>query len=113
RVKKQGRLIWADSFHVTDAVFPRLRCPALLADLKCIATLIYFGADLDERLQLVRDLAPSLKCHCVATVVAGLLVVRFAAKTSAESRSGLQELLQQFDRASIGGPFRIPKMWSC
>src|SRR5215813_7094861 len=46
RVKKDGRLIWADSFHATDAVFPRLRRRALLGDFKCIATLVYFGPDL-------------------------------------------------------------------
>jgi urease accessory protein len=113
RVKKDGRLIWADGFHATDAAFARLQRRALLAEFKCMATLVYFGPDLHERLQLMRDLAPALKCRCAATAVAGLLVTRCAAKASAELRAGLQEILQKFDHASGSGPFRIPKMWSC
>ena len=43
RVKKDGRLIWADSFRITDEIFPHLHRKALLSDCKAIATLIYFG----------------------------------------------------------------------
>ena len=43
RVKKDGRLIWADSFRVTDEMFPHLHRKALLSNCKAIATLIYFG----------------------------------------------------------------------
>jgi urease accessory protein len=113
RVKKDGRLIWADGFRATDDVFPRLQSRALLANFKAIGTLVYFGPDLDTRLQFMRELAPSLKCRCLATVVAGLLIVRFAAETSAELRDGLREVLQQFGRALGFGTFRTPKMWSC
>ena len=113
RVKKDGRLIWADSLRVTDEVVPLLRKPALLADFKAIATMVYFGPDPDEWLQLIRNLSPSPNCDCVATVVAGLLVARFAARVSAELRDGVRAVLQQFGRAAGAGPFRIPKMWSC
>jgi urease accessory protein len=113
RVNMDGRLIWADTFHVADALFPRLAQRALLADFKCIATLVYFGPDLEQRLLRMRDLAPALKCHCAATVVAGLLVVRFAAEASADLKAGLREVLSQFGGPSEVGPFRVPKMWSC
>src|SRR5215510_3897483 len=43
RVKKDGRLIWADSFHAKDEMFPHLHRAALLSDCKALATLIYFG----------------------------------------------------------------------
>ena len=36
RVKKDGRLIWADSFRVTDETFPHLRRKALLANCKAV-----------------------------------------------------------------------------
>src|SRR5215470_5692708 len=47
RVKKDGRLIWADSFRATEKVFAHLGRKALLSDCKAIGTLIYFGPNLD------------------------------------------------------------------
>jgi urease accessory protein len=113
RVKKDGRLIWADSFRVTDEVFSHLSRKALLSDCNAVATLLYFGPDLDTRLQLIRGAVQSSECQCAATLVGGLIVVRFAAKASCALRLALQALLQRFDREFGPGPFRVPRMWSC
>ena len=113
RVRKDGRLVWADTFRATDEVFPHLSRKALLSDCAALATLLYFGPDLEERLQFVRDLGSSLECQCGATLVGGLIVVRFAAKVSCDLRSALRNLLQQFGNRLAPGPFRVPKMWSC
>lgn len=113
RVKKDGRLIWADTFRVTDEIFPHVRRKALLSDCKAIATLLYFGPALDKRLEFLRDLIPSLQCQCAATSVSGLIVVRFSAKASSDLRLALRSLLGQFGQELGPGPFRVPKMWSC
>jgi urease accessory protein len=113
RVRKDGRLIWADSFRVTDGVFPQLCRSALLSDCKAVATLIYFGPAIDIRLEFLRDVAASLNCQCAATSVGGLIVVRFAATFSSELRVALRSFLQQFSQELGSGPFRVPKMWSC
>ena len=113
RVIKDGRLIWADSFRVTDDVFPHLSRKALLSDCTALATLLYFGPDLEERLQFIRDLASSLECQCAATLVGGLVVVRFASKVSCDLRVALRNVLHQFGNQLGHGPFRVPKMWSC
>ena len=113
RVKVDGRLIWADRFRAVDEVFPRLRSRALLADFKAIGTLIYFGPDVEARVDFLRDLAPQLQCHCVTTAVSGLVIARLAARAAAELKAGLREILMQFGRTCAQGPFRMPKMWSC
>ena len=113
RVMKDGCLVWADSFCATDDVFPHLSRKALLSDCTALATLVFFGPDLAVRLQLIRDLASSLKCQCAATLVGGLMVVRFAAKLACDLRAALRNVLQQFDSQLAPGPFRVPKMWSC
>jgi urease accessory protein len=113
RVKKDGRLIWADSFRVTDEIFPHLHRKALLSNCRAIGTLIYFGPALDARLEFLRDVARSLECPCAATSVAGLIIVRFAAKVFYDLRLALQNFLERFSRELGGGPFRVPKMWSC
>jgi urease accessory protein len=113
RVKKDGRLIWADNFRATDETFPHLHRKALLSNCKAIATLVYFGPNLDKRLAFLRDIAPSLACDCAATSVGGLIIVRFAAKVSSDLRHALRSFLQQFSLELGPGPFRVPKMWSC
>ena len=113
RVKKDGRLIWADTFRATDEIFPRLHKKALLSNCTAVATLIYFGPYLDTRLEFLRDIVPSLECQSAVTSVGGLIVVRFAAKVSSDLRLALRSFLQQFSRELGPGPFRVPKMWSC
>jgi urease accessory protein len=113
RVKKDGRLIWADSFRVTGEMFSHLQRKALLSNCNAIATLIYFGPALDKRLEFLREILPSLVCDCAATLVSGLTVVRFAAKESSDLRVALRSFLQQFGPDVGSGPFRVPKMWSC
>jgi len=113
RVKKDGRLVWADTFRAADETFPHLHRKALLSNCKAVATLIYFGPHLDARLEFLRDIVASLECHCAATSVGGLIIVRFAAKVSSDLRRALQSMLQQFSGELGSGPFRVPKMWSC
>jgi urease accessory protein len=113
RVKNDGRLIWADSFHATDETFPHLHRKALLSDCKAIGTLIYFGPNLDARRELLRDMAPSLGCHCAVTSVGGLIVARLAAVVSSDLGLALRSILQQISLELGPGPFRVPTMWSC
>jgi urease accessory protein len=113
RVRRDGRLVWADCFRAQDETFPHLRRKALLSNCKTIGTLIYFGPDLDRRLEFVRDIASSLDCHCAATSVGGLIVVRVAAEMALDLKLALCSFLQQFSDEVGPGPFAVPKMWSC
>jgi len=113
RVKRDGRLIWGDTFRATNEIFPHLGRKALLSDCKAIATLLYFGPNLDITLEILRDLATSLGCSSAATLVSGLMIVRFAATASSDLRLALRTVLQLFGRELGPGPFRVPKMWSC
>jgi urease accessory protein len=113
RVKKDGRLIWADSFRISDEIFVHLNRKALLSNFNSIATLVYFGPDVDRRLQFLREILSSLGCDCAVTLVSRLIVARFAAKQSSDLKLALRNFLQQFEPVVGSGPFRVPKMWSC
>ena len=113
QVRKNGRLHWGDTFRLTDEVFPHLSRKALLWDSTALATLLYFGPGLEERLQSIRDQAVSFDCHCGATLVGGMVVARLAARSSFELKTALRNLLQELDKELAPGPFRVPKMWSC
>src|SRR5215813_2998695 len=56
RIVKDGRLVWADSFRITNDVVPQLCRKALLSGCTAVATLVYFGSETGTRLELVRDL---------------------------------------------------------
>ena len=112
-VRRDGHLVWADSFLIAEETFPHLRRKALLSDVSAIGTLLYFGPHLDRRLEALRDIAQSLACRCAVTMVAGLIVVRLAAATSSDLRIALIGLLQHFPGEDEASPFRVPKMWSC
>jgi urease accessory protein len=113
RIKRDGHLIWADGFRISDEVFVQLHRKALLSNWKAVGTLIYFGPSLDTRLRSLREIAASLDCHCAATIVGAIIIVRVAAAAGSDLRRGLRSLLEQFGRELGPGPFGVPKMWSC
>jgi urease accessory protein len=113
RVKKDDRLIWADSFRITDEIFSQVTRKALLANCRAVATLIYFGPYLEKRLDFLREIIPSLGCNCAATLVGGLIVVRFATQESFDLKLALRSFLQQFGPELGSGPFQVPKIWAC
>jgi urease accessory protein len=112
-VRRDGRLVWADSFRVAEETFPHLRRTALLSNYRAIGTLLYFGPHLEHRLEMLRELAPSLHCHYGATIVRGLIVVRLAAEALSDLKMALTCMLQHFGCEADPGPFRVPKMWLC
>ena len=113
RIRLDGRLVWADGFLVADEMFAHLHRQALLSRWKAIGTLIYFGPCLGARLGALREIAASLDCKCVATIVGAIIVVRVAAAAGADLKRGLRSLLDRFSLELGPGPFGVPKMWSC
>ncbi len=113
RVRKNGRLIWADTFRITGDVFPDLRRKVLLGDCKAVGTLVYAGPRVDVRLAASREIGESLRCHFAATSVGGLVIMRFAARIASELKRALRTFLERFNLGLGSGPFGVPKMWSC
>jgi urease accessory protein len=112
RVRKDGRLVWADTFRATEETFPQLRRKALLSSHAAVATLIYSGPDLERRLEIVRALVASLGCAGAATSLGGLIIVRLADALALKLRLALRGLLEAFGRELGPGPVRVPRMWS-
>jgi urease accessory protein len=113
RVRRDGRLIWADGFYVSDEGFAQLHRKALLSNHQAIGTLIYFGPALEARLGFLRDIALSLECLCAATSVGALIIVRLAAVAGIALKRGLRSLLEKFGQELGPGPFQVPRMWLC
>jgi len=112
-IVKDGKLVWADSFRITDDVVRNIGRKALLSDCCAIATLVYFGSEPAVCLELMRQMTSLLGCRSGVTFVGGLVIVRFAARASYDLRTAVRSVLQQFGNGFPGRPFQVPKMWSC
>ena len=72
RVKRDGRLTWADSFRITDETFPHLHRKALLSDCQRNCDTDLFRTSIwTNALEFLREIIPSLRCNCAATLVSG------------------------------------------
>jgi len=113
RVRRDGRLIWADTFRAGDATLSKLHKNALLAGCRAIATLIYSGPHLQPCLSALRSAAASVSCFRAATVIRDVIVLRLAARLASDLKEAVRNLLQRLGNATGPGPFQVPKMWSC
>jgi len=113
RVRRDGRLIWADAFRAGDATLSELHKNALLAGCRAIATLIYSGPHLQSCLGILRAAAASMSCLCAATAIRDIIVLRVAARLAFDLNDAVRNLLQHMGIATGPGPFQVPRMWSC
>lgn len=113
RVRRDGRLIWADSFRLEGDIAAQTARPSLLGGCKAVATILYAGADAASHLDSARDLLTAAPIKTGATVVNGLLICRLAASLAADLRRAVSRFLQAF-RALLGGlPAALPRVWAC
>src|SRR5262249_35117324 len=80
RVTKKGRLLWADTLRLTDDAFSHLSRKALLSDSTALATMLYFGPEIEQRLQFFRTRSISPDCQFGGTLVGGMLISRLIAR---------------------------------
>ena len=62
---------------------------------------------------MIRTLSGSFDCQSGATLIAGMVVARLAARSAFELKAALRNLLQELGKELAPGPFRVPMMWSC
>jgi urease accessory protein len=113
RVRRDGRLVWADSFRLTGNAGELIGRRALLADARATATLIYMAPDAAGLVDGLRDRLIGHPCLVGLGMVADLLVCRMLANSAAILRDGVTRLLR-FLWHAIGQPDRsLPRVWAC
>lgn len=113
RVRKNGRLIWADAFRLTTPIAGHMNRRSLLGDCAALCTLLYSGTLVEVMQSLIRKAAPSDGSWVGSTIVNGLLVIRIAARDAASLRQAVVVVLELFSATKGQGCFQVPKMWSC
>lgn len=115
RVTRDGRLVWADTLRAEEPLASIFTAPACLAGAAAAATAIYAGDAPGEALALARDLTATAgigEMTAAATVVAGLLVVRWLGQDARLLRAAFGRFWAAM-RAALGGwPAVLPRVWS-
>ena len=107
RIRRDGALVFADTFRATGAIAAALDRPATLAGARAMAMLIYVAADAAYRLEAVRAMLEGKQCVAGASAWNGLLVVRAFARDGRTLQGDIAPIAQ----ALSGRP--LPRVWQC
>jgi len=113
QVCREGRLTWADALLLEDDIPAVVDHPAGLGSAKAVATVVFVADDAGDYLATARELLDTVNddVRCGATVVGGLLVVRFLALDPYLLRNAFGNFWAGFRRAAAGLPAELPRLW--
>ena len=107
RIRRDGALVFADTFRVGGAIAAALDRPATLAGARAAAMLIYVATDAASRLEAVRAMLEGVESVAGASAWNGLLVVRASARDGRTLQGDIAPVAQ----ALSGRP--LPRVWQC
>lgn len=110
-VWREGRLVWADALHLNDSLRPLLDHPAGLAGAGATATAVLVGPEPEEHRDSLRTLSPGAGVQRAATVVNGLLVVRWLAIEPLALRGDFATVWKHLRQRAAGLPPTVPRLW--
>jgi urease accessory protein len=114
-VRREGRLIWADRFHLTDdslgSLHSKTADPACLDGATACATLLLAAPDAAAFLVGARESIAASGVRGGATVVSGVLVARLLGNDAQAVRGAYVRLAGHLRQAQAGLPSRLPGLW--
>jgi urease accessory protein len=113
RIRRGGKLIWADALHL-DGNVRRLRAaPFGFGTSVACSTVLYVGEDAARQLDEVRGLlSPSPLLHG-ATSLDGIVLARIMAEDAVELRATVMKLIAGIRWSAAFLPARLPRVWHC
>jgi urease accessory protein len=107
RVRRGGRLVFADALLIDGPVADILDRSATLDAARATAMLIYAAPDAASRLDEVRALLQDVNCTAGASTWNDLLVVRGAASDGRTLQKDLEPLIARLTHRPL------PRVWQC
>ena len=106
RLRRAGRLVYADTFRLAGPISAILKKPGVANQARAVATFLHLGPDAESRLESVRTmLLNDADGEAAASAWNGLLVVRFSAVTIERLRVATMRFLIEFRSAPL------PRVW--
>jgi urease accessory protein len=113
RLRRDGRLIWADDFRLQGGIESLRARPSLLAGARALATLVYAATDAGDYLAMAKRLLQKARGRAGASERPGLLICRFLAPDGLALRQDVEAFLLPFRAAIHGRPCPLPRVWAC
>jgi urease accessory protein len=107
RVRRDGRLVFADSFRADGPIADILDRRATLDGARAAGMLLYAAPDAAARLEQARALLQGAESSAGASSWNGLLAVRALAREGRTLQNDLEPLITRLS----GGP--LPRVWQC
>lgn len=111
RIRRDGRLIWADTLHLEGDVAAIAARPFGFGGARALATIAYVGADARDHLDTARTLVGEDRGG--ATCFEGLLVIRLLDADPSIVRAGVLRVAGGLRAAALGLSPRLPTVWHC
>ena len=107
------RLIWADALGLDNDIMNVVKHPAGLASAKALGTIVFVADDAVDYLETARKLLITKysDVRSGATLVGGLLVVRFLAADPYSLRNAFGKFWASFRYAAADLPLTLPRLW--
>jgi urease accessory protein len=114
RIRRAGRLIWADALHLAGDVRRLRSAPFGFGTSVACSTVLYVGPDASRLLEAARgSLQASRFPSAAATAFAGLLLVRLMADDALRLKGAVIDLIGVLRHAAAGLTPRLPRVWHC
>ncbi len=113
-VRRDGRLIWRDAFEMAGDLADPLAAPACLDGAAAVATAVFAGPDAGSALPTAQALIDDQRSHdlrSAATIVGGVLVVRWIGRDAARLRVAFGTFWAAFRHQVAGRERRLPRLW--
>lgn len=110
RIKRGGRLIWADALRLEGDIAATLAAPSGFGGARALATALYVGGDAETLVPLARGLAESGESRGGASLVNGVLIARFLGPRPELVRRDLMRYVTGM-RQAVGRSPTMPRVW--
>jgi urease accessory protein len=113
RIRRGGRLIWADAQRLADADLAGERPAFGLDDARAMATLVYVGDGAAQLLAPMRALLDEAPPEAAATCIGDVLIIRMLAADPAAMRRCVVSTGAALRHAAAGLAPALPRVWHC
>jgi len=112
-IRRDGKLVWADALHMENPLADVLVHPAGFDGALACATVVYVADDAAELLELARASlgADDGGLRGGATVVNGVLIVRWLGRDAFTLRRAFGSFWEAFRQEAAGLPTSLPRLW--
>jgi urease accessory protein len=105
RVRRDGRLVFAEDVRLEGAIGETLRRKAAGAGARALATFLYVAPDAEARREQARAALQDACSECGASAWSGMLIARFMSQDAQALRSDLLRFVERFRG------IKMPRSW--